>query len=334
MLANRKIYLPDLEQEGMQEIHACLKAFGLKDGEFTFAPAIGGILVYDINSGFIWFPMIVMEALGASIIELQVTESIGNYAGKPGGIYIGGAAGGATAGAAAAGAMLMFSKTLRMTAKRVLGGTVSNAVGSAAGVAKSTAMVVGFSGGLLAISVLGGAYIGGLIGIKAVRKSGFRDPPEELTAYPKKAIHHIEIVSPSIFAKMLEASKKAKDKIVSVFTKEDIEDRNSLVLCIVTRFKPQTGELRSLLEQIKRKAKQQEKSRQPLLQPVSKLWGSSQVLLGNAWVGYFNLSKYIHAIRFKNADVLQPLINTIKAQEIPLIEKYKGKERGFNKMRN
>ena len=330
MDSNSKIILPDLEMEGMKEIYACLEAFGLKDGEFTFAPAIGGVLAYDINAGFIWFPKIVMMALGTSIVESQATEFIGNYAGKLGGIYIGGVAGGAAAGATAAGAMLMFSNTLRTMAKRVLGGAVSNAVGSAAGVAKSTAMVVGFSGGFLAISVLGGAYIGGLVGIKAVRKSGFRDPPEEFTAYPKNTIHHIEIVSPSIYAKTLEVSKKAKDKIVSVFTKEEIEDRGSLVLCIVTRFKPQTGELRSLVDQIKRKAKQQEKSRQSLLKPVSKLWGSSQVLLGNAWVGYFNLSKYINAIRFKNADVLQPLINTIKAQEIPLIEKYKGKsEQGY-----
>lgn len=321
MGGNNKIYLPDIEMEGMKEIYACLEAFGLNDGEFTFAPAIGGVLVYDMNAGFIWFPMIAMEALGASTLESQITESIGNYAGKLGGMYVGGAAGGAAGGAVAAGAMLMLSKTLRMMLRSALGGAVGNTVG----VARGTAMVLGFSGGLLAISILGGAYLGGLVGEKAVRKLGFRDPPEELTPYPEQIIHHIEILAPSIFAKSLEASKNAKDKIISVFTKKDIEDRDSLVLCIVTRFKPQTGELSSLVDRIKSEAKEQEKSRPALLKPVSKLWGSSQGLLGNARVGYFNLSKYVDAIRFKNTEALQPLINTIKAQGIPLVEKYKGK---------
>jgi len=262
-----------------------------------------------------------MEALGAPILESQITESIGNYAGNLGGIYVGGAAGGAVV----AGAMLMLSKTLRIILRRTLGGAVGSAVGSAAGVAKGTAVVLGFSGGFLAISVLGGVYLGGLFGKKVVRKFGFRDPPEELTPYPEQIIHHIEILAPSLFAKSLETSKKAKDEIVSVITKEDIEDRDSLVLCIVTRFKPQTGELRSLVDRIKSETKEQEQSRPALLKPVSKLWGSSKKLLGNARVGYFNLSKYVDAIRFKNAEVLQPLINTIKAQEIPLVEKYMGK---------
>ena len=309
---NSKIDLPDLEIEGMKEIYACLEAFGLKDGEFTFAPAIGGVLVYDMNAGFIWFPMIVMEALGSSIVESQITESIGNYTAKLGGIYVGGAVGGAVA----AGTMLMLSSTLRMMVRTALGGAV--------GVAWGTTIVLGFSGGLLATSMIGGAYLGGLAGKKAVRQLGFRDPPEELTPYPEQIIHHIEILAPSIFAKSLEASKKAKDKIVSVITKKDIEDRESLVLCIVTRFKPQTGELRSLVDRINSEAKEQEKCRRAFLKPVSKLWGSSRGLLGNARVGYFNLSRYVDAIRFKNAEVLQPLINTIKVQGIPLVEKYKG----------
>jgi len=329
MLANRKIYLPDLEQEGMQEIHACLKAFGLKDGEFTFAPAIGGVLVYDINTGFIWFPMIVMEALGDPVLESQVTEFIGNYAVNLGGMYVGGAVGGAAAGSVAAGTMLMLSKTLRAMLKRTLGGAVGGAVkgavGSAAGAAKGTAVLMGFSGGLLTLSVLGGVYIGGLFGKKAVRKLGFRDPPEELTPYPEQIIHHIEILAPSIFAKSLEISKKAKDKIVSVFTRADKDHRESLVLVIVTRFKPQTGKLKSLVDQIKNETKEQEQGKPALLQPVSKLWGYSKVLLGNARVGFFNLSKDVNAIRFKNAEVLQPLKDTIKVQGIPLLEKYKGK---------
>lgn len=324
MGADSKIDLPDLEMEGMKEIYTCLEAFGLNDGEFTFAPAIGGVLAYDMNAGFIWFPMIVMEALGASVIESQVTESIGNYAGKLGGMYVGWAAGGAAGGAVA---MLMLGKTLRrmLLRKMFVGNAVKGAVGSAAGVAKGTAMALGFSGGFLAISVLGGAYLGALFGKKVVRKMGFRDPPEELTPYPEQIIHHIEILAPSIFAKSLETSKKAKDEIVSVITKEDIEDRDSLVLCIVTRFKPQTGELGSLVDRIKSETKEQEKSRPALLKPVSKLWGSSKELLGNARVGYFNLSRYVDAIRFKNAEVLRPLINTIKAQGIPLVENNKGK---------
>jgi len=321
MGTNSKIVLPDLEMEGMKEIYACLEAFGLNDGEFTFAPAIGGVLVYAMNAGFIWIPMIVMEALGAPILESQITESIGNYAGKLGGMYAGWAAGGAVA----TGAMFMLSKTFRIMLRGSFGGAVKSAVGSAAGVAKGTVMVLGLSGGFLAISVLGGAYLGGLFGKKVVRKLGFRDPPEELTPYPEQIIHHIEILAPSLFAKSLETSKKAKDEIVSVITKEDIEDRDSLVLCIVTRFKPQTGELRSLVDRIKSETKEQEKSRPALLKPVLKLWGSSKELFGNARVGYFNLSKYVDAIRFKNAEVLQPLINTIKAQGIPLVEKYKGK---------
>lgn len=325
MSANSRIDLPDLEMEGMKEIYACLEAFGLNEGEFTFAPAVGGVLVYDMKAGFIWFPMIVMEALGASTLESQITEAIGNYAGKLGGMYVGGAAGGAMGGAVATGAMLMLSKTLRMMLRRTLGGAIGSAVKGAAGVAKGSAMVVGFSGGFLAVSVLGGVYLGGLLGNKVVRKLGFRDPPEELTPYPEQIIHHIEILAPSLFAKSLETSKKAKDEIVSVITKEDIEDRDSLVLRIVTRFKPQTGELRSLVDRIKSETKEQEKSRPALLKPVSKLWGSSKELLGNARVGYFNLSRYVDAIRFKNAEVLQPLINTIKAQGIPLVEKYKGK---------
>ena len=321
MGGNSKIDLPDLEMEGMKDIYACLEAFGLNEGEFTFAPAIGGVLVYDMNAGLIWFPMIVMEALGASILESQITESIGNYTANLGGKFVGGAAGGAVA----AGAMLMLSKTLRMMLRRTLGGAVGGAVVGAAGAAKGTAMVLGVSGGFLAISVLAGAYLGGLFGKKAVRKLGFRDPPEELTPYPEQIIHHIEILAPSIFAKFLETSKKAKDKIVSVITKEDIENRDSLVLCIVTRFKPQTGELSSLVDLIKNETKQQEKSRTVLLKPVSRLWGSSKELLGNARVGYFNLSAYVDAIRFKNAEVLQPLLNTIKAQGIPVVEKYKVK---------
>lgn len=324
MGADSKIDLPDLEMEGMKEIYTCLEAFGLNDGEFTFAPAIGGVLAYDMNAGFIWFPMIVMEALGASVIESQVTESIGNYAGKLGGMYVGWAAGGAAGGAVA---MLMLGKTLRrmLLRKMFVGNAVKGAVGSAAGVAKGTAMALGFSGGFLAISVLGGAYLGALFGKKVVRKMGFRDPPEELTPYPEQIIHHIEILAPSIFAKSLETSKKAMDEIVSVITKEDIEDRDSLVLCIVTRFKPQTGELGSLVDRIKSETKEQEKNRPALLKPVSKLWGSSKELLGNARVGYFNLSRYVDAIRFKNAEVLRPLINTIKAQGIPLVENNKGK---------
>lgn len=325
MSANSRIDLPDLEMEGMKEIYACLEAFGLNEGEFTFAPAVGGVLVYDMKAGFIWFPMIVMEALGAPVLESQITESIGNYAGKIGGMYVGGAAGGAMGGAVATGAMLMLSKTLRMMLRRTLGGAIGSAVKGAAGVAKGSAMVVGFSGGFLAVSVLGGVYLGGLLGNKVVRKLGFRDPPEELTPYPEQIIHHIEILAPSLFAKSLETSKKAKGEIVSVITKEDIEDRDSLVLRIVTRFKPQTGELRSLVDRIKSETKEQEKSKSAFLKPVSKLWGSGKELLGNARVGYFNLSRYVDAIRFKNAEVLQPLINTIKAQGIPLVEKYKGK---------
>ena len=324
MNANCKIDLPDLEIEGMKEIYASLEVFGLNKGEFTFAPAIGGVLVYDMNTGFIWFPMIVMEALGTSVVESQITESIGNNAGKIGGMYIGGAAGGTAGGAVAAGSMLILSKTLRMMLRNTLGSTVGN-IGSVAGVAKGTAMIMGVSGGFLTISVLGGAYLGGLFGNKIIRQLGFRDPPEELTPYPKQIIHHIEILAPSLFAKSLETSKKAKDKIVSVTTKEDIEGSNSLVLCIVTRFKPQTGELGSLVDHIKSETKEQEKNRPALLKPVSKLWGSSKELLGNARVGYFNLSKCVDAIRFKNAEVLQPLINTIKAQEIPLVEKYTAK---------
>ena len=79
MGGNSKIDLPDLEMEGMKDIYACLEAFGLNEGDFTFAPAIGGVLVYDMNAGLIWFPMIVMEALGASILESQITVSIGNF---------------------------------------------------------------------------------------------------------------------------------------------------------------------------------------------------------------------------------------------------------------
>ncbi len=321
MGGNSTIELPDLEMEGMKEIYACLEAYGLNDGEFTFAPAIGGVLVYDLNAGFIWFPLIVMEALGASTLESQLTESIGNMAGNYGGMYVGGVAGGAVA----AGAMLMFSKSLRMMLKRTLGGAFGNAVGSAAGVAKGTAIVLGFSGGFLAVSVLGGAYLGGLFGKKVVRELGFRDPPAELTAYPEQIIHHIEILSPSIFAKSLETAKKTKDKIVSVITREDVEDRDSLVLCIVTRFKPQTGELNALVDRIKSETKEQEKNRPTFLKPVLKLYGSSRKLLGNARTGFFNLSKYVDAIRFKNSEVLQPLVNTVKAQGIPLVEKYKGK---------
>jgi len=331
MTADSKIYLPDLEMEGMKEIYACLEEFGLNDGEFTFAPAIGGVLVYNINTGFIWFPMIVMEALGTSVVESQITESIGNYAGTLGGMYIGGAAGGAAGAAAAAGTMLVLSKTLRIMLRRTLGGAVGSAlkgaVGSAAGAAKGTAMVLGFSGGFLAVSVLAGVYLGGLVGKKAVRKLGFQDPPEELTPYPKQIIHHIEILVPSILAKSLDTSKKAKDAIVSVITKKDIEHRGSLVLCIVTRFKPQTGELSSLVNRIKSETKVQEKNRPVIIKPVSKLWGSGKELLGNARVGYFNLSKYVDTIRFKNTEALQPLINTIKAQEIPLVEKYKGQSK-------
>lgn len=325
MIGNNKIDLPDLEMEDMQEIYTCLEAFGLQDGEFTFAPAIGGVLVYDIKAGFIWLPMIVMEALGASSLESQITESIANNAAKLGGIYIGGV----TGGAVAAGTMLILSRTLRVMLTRALGGTVGSAVkgavGSAAGVAKSTAMVVGFSGGLLAISVIGGAYLGGLLGKKVIRNPGFRDPPEELTAYPQQIIHHIEVLEPSIFAKSIETSKKAKDKIFSVLTKADVEHRDSLVLCIVSRFKPQTGELSALAEQTKSETKEQEKSRPVLLQPVAKFFNSGKKLFDNVRVGYFNLSKDIDAIRFKNSEVLQPLINTVKAQEIPIVEKYKSK---------
>lgn len=69
MSVNRTIELPDLEIEEMKEIYSGLKAYGLNDGEFTFAPAIGGVLVYDINIGFIWFPLIVMQALGTAGVE-------------------------------------------------------------------------------------------------------------------------------------------------------------------------------------------------------------------------------------------------------------------------
>ncbi len=74
----------------MKKIHACLRKFGLNDDEFTLAPTISGILVYDIKAGFIWFPNIVMEALGAPILKSQITESIGNNAGQLGGVYAGG----------------------------------------------------------------------------------------------------------------------------------------------------------------------------------------------------------------------------------------------------
>ena len=56
-----QIALPDFEIVGIKEIHACLRKFGLNDDEFTLAPAIGGILVYDIKAGFIWFPNIVIK---------------------------------------------------------------------------------------------------------------------------------------------------------------------------------------------------------------------------------------------------------------------------------
>ena len=44
-----QIAFPDFEIVGMKKIHACLRKFGLNDDEFTLAPAIGGILVYDIK---------------------------------------------------------------------------------------------------------------------------------------------------------------------------------------------------------------------------------------------------------------------------------------------
>ncbi len=309
----------------MKEIYNSLKTYGLNDGEFTFAPAIGGVLVYDMNAGFIWFPMIVMEALGASSIESQFTESIGNYAVNLGGMYVGGVAGGAAGGTVAAGTLLMFSKTLRIMLRRTLGGAVGNAVegavGGAAGVAKGTALALGLSGGVLAVSVLGGAYIGGLFGKKLVRKLHFQDPPAELATYPKQIIHHVEIVTPSIWAKSLEISKKMKDKIVSTITREGENDRNSLVLCIVTRFKPETGEMKALVDRIKAETREQEKDNPALLKPVAKLYGTSRKLLGNARVGFFNLSRYVDVIRFENPDVVRPLINTIKAQGIPVVER-------------
>lgn len=50
-----QIVFPDFEIVGMKKIHACLRKFGLNDDEFTLAPAIGGILVYDIKQGLFGF---------------------------------------------------------------------------------------------------------------------------------------------------------------------------------------------------------------------------------------------------------------------------------------
>ena len=171
MDGNSEIELPDLEPEGMKEIHACLETFGLNDGEFTFAPAIGGVLVYDKNAGFIWFPRKVMQALGVSSVESKENESIGNYAAEVAGKSVGGAIGGTLSGAATAGVMLIFSRTLRTTLEMELGGTV----GQAAKAAKLSLTVLGFSKGLLAIPIFVGAYFGQLVGKKVVRKFGFNN---------------------------------------------------------------------------------------------------------------------------------------------------------------
>lgn len=315
MNADKKIELPDLESEEMREIHTALREFGLNDGEFTFAPAIGGVLVYDSNSGLIWFPMIVMEALGTSAIESQFTESIGNYAGNLSGMYVGGATGGAITGAVASGTLLSLSKTLRMFVK--------NARRGVSGASKVSLKTLGFSGGFLAVSILGGAYVGQLIGKKAVQKWGFVDPPKEMTPYPENIIHHIEIFSPSMIAKYLDVLKTTKDKIFSRFKKQDTEHRNSIVLYIVTRFKPQTGELSALVNRTSSKVEEQQKSRGTLLKPISWLKGISRKLFASTRVASFNLTTYVDAIRFKDSEVLKPLINTIKAQGIALIENKK-----------
>lgn len=177
-------------------------------------------------------------------------------------------------GAVSVGVALTLSKTLRLI--------VRNALGGVSGVAKVTVKTLAFPGGFVAISILTGAYLGQLAGKKAIRRWGFRDPPQELTPYPDQVIHHIEILSPSIFARSLDAVKNTKDKIFSVVRKHEPEARDSLVLCIVTRFKPRTGELKSSVNQARSEVNRQEKSRAVRLIPVSQLRGAGQGLLVRA----------------------------------------------------
>ncbi len=203
------------------EILATLLYFGLKEDRFTFAPASGGVLVFSVEYGIMWFPKTIMDLLGVQMIRSRGVEETLQYLGELAGSRAGWAVGWTAGGAAAA-----------------------------------VATIAGVSTGLW-IPVAAGTFIGSQLGSIAMKRLGFRGPPKELAAYPLILIDHVEVLTPSYLAQFYEQTKNLVKKSKQMLTGEKGEDQNPVVVTVVKRFKSSTEELKSL----KKLQEQEEKTK-------------------------------------------------------------------------
>lgn len=206
---NNGLFLPE-DSPASPEILGTLLYFGLKKDRFTFAPATGGVLVFSLDHGILWFPKAIMDLLGVQMIRsLGVEETLqylGEIAGSRAGWVVGWTAGGAAA---------------------------------------AVATIAGFSTGLW-IPVAAGTFIGSQIGAIAMKRLGFRGPPKELAAYPLLLVDHVEILTPSYLVQAYEQTKSLVNKSRERLTGRSGEGKSPIVVTVVKRFKSSTEELKSL----------------------------------------------------------------------------------------
>ena len=203
------LFLPE-DSPASPEIMVTLLYFGLKEDRFTFASASGGVLVFSLDHGILWFPKTILDLLGVQMIRSRGVEKtlqyLGEIAGSRAGWMVGWTAGGA---------------------------------------AETVATIAGFSSGLW-IPVVAGTFIGSQIGAMAMKRLGFRESPKELAAYPLILVDHVEVLTPSYLAQVYEQTKNLVTKSKQKLTGQKGKDKNPVVMTVVKRFKSSTEELKSL----------------------------------------------------------------------------------------
>ena len=75
------LFLPE-DLPGSPEILATLLYFGLKEDRLTFAPASGGVVVFSLDHGILWFPKAIMDLLGVQMIRSRGVEKTLQYLGE------------------------------------------------------------------------------------------------------------------------------------------------------------------------------------------------------------------------------------------------------------
>ena len=274
------LFLPE-DLPGSPEILATLLHFGLKEDRFTFAPASGGVVVFSLDHGILWFPKTIMDLLGVQMIRSRGVEETLQYLGELAGARAGWAVGWSAGGAAAALAALAEIST-----------------------------------GLW-IPIAAGTFIGSQIGTIAMKRLGFRGPPKELAAYPLLMVDHVELLSPSYLVQAYEQTMNLLSKSSERLTGSKSEAKNSSVMTVVKRFKASTEEMKEL----KKKMEAQKEPKKSIGSVLGGVVGGAVDLLKGTHSIFDLLDTEAETFVFDEATHYEALVESLKQHGVNIVKK-------------